>query len=97
MSLQLIEKKLGQLRGHIRLMFFSWGLAKVTMWAAGLTLWLYYTDMLLKLPGGLRVGFLVVAIVVLLVVAVRSLIYPLSRTISDEDLALLVEREYPLL
>jgi len=59
MSLTLIEKKLSQLRGHIRLMFFSWGLAKLTMWAAGLTLWLFYTDLLLKLPGGLRVGFLV--------------------------------------
>lgn len=97
MSLTLIEKKLGQLRGHIRLMFFSWGLAKLTIWAAGLTLWLYYTDLLLKLPGGMRVAFLIVAIVILLVVAVRSLIYPLTRTISDEDLALLVEREYPLL
>lgn len=97
MSLTLIEKKLGQLRGHIRLMFFSWGLAKLTIWAAGLTLWLYYTDLLLKLPGGMRLGFLAVAAVILLVVAIRSLIYPLTRTLSDEDLALLVEREYPLL
>ena len=97
MSLTLIEKKLSQLRGHIRLMFFSWGLAKLTMWGAGLTLWLYYTDLLLKLPGGLRVGFLGVALLILAVIAVRSLFYPLSRTLSDEDLALLVEREYPLL
>jgi len=97
MSLTLIEKKLGQLRGHIRLMFFSWGLAKLTIWAAGLTLWLYYTDLLLKLPGGMRIGFLAVAVVILLVVAARSLIYPLTRTLTDEDLALLVEREYPLL
>ena len=97
MSLTLIEKKLSQLRGHIRLMFFSWGLAKLTMWAAGLTLWLYYTDLLLKLPGGLRVAFLVGALAILAIVAARSLFYPLSRTITDEDLALLVEREYPLL
>ena len=97
MSLTLIEKKLGQLRGHIRLMFFSWGLAKLTIWGAALALWLFYTDLLLNLPGGMRVGFLVVALVILGVVAVRSLVYPLSRTISDEDLALLVEREYPLL
>jgi hypothetical protein len=67
------------------------------MWAAGLTLWLYYTDLLLKMPGGLRIAFLVVALVILVVVAARSLFYPLSRTISDADLALLVEREYPLL
>jgi len=97
MSLTLIEKKLSQLRGHIRLMFFSWGLAKLTMWAAGLALWLYYTDLLLKLPSGLRLGFLGAALLILCVVAVRSLIYPLSRTLTDEDLALLVEREYPLL
>lgn len=97
MSLTLIEKKLSQLRGHIRLMFFSWGLAKLTIWAAALTLWLFYSDMLLKLPGGFRLVFLLIALVLLAVVAVRSLVYPLSRTISDEDLALLVEREYPLL
>jgi hypothetical protein len=97
MSLTLIEKKLGQLRGHIRLMFVSWGLAKLTIWAAGLTLLLYYMDLMLKLPGGLRLAFLLTAVVVLLVIAMRSLVYPLSRTLSDEDLALLVEREYPLL
>ncbi|MCC6466547.1 MAG: hypothetical protein IT463_14495 [Planctomycetes bacterium] len=93
----VIEKKLAQLRGHIRLMFLSWGLAKVIIWAAGLTLWLYYTDRVLQLPGGVRVGFLVMALVVLAVVAIRGLVYPLSRTLTDEDLALLVEREYPLL
>lgn len=97
MSLTLIEKKLSQLRGHIRLMFLSWGLAKLVIWAAGLTLWLYYSDLVLKLPGGLRVAFLGFAVLVLLVVALRNLVYPLSRTLSDEDLALLVEREYPLL
>jgi hypothetical protein len=97
MSLSVIEKKLSQLRGHIRLMFLSWGLAKLLIWAAGLTLWLYYTDRILKLPGGMRLGFLVLAIVILIVIAIRNLVYPLSRTLSDEDLALLVEREYPLL
>jgi hypothetical protein len=97
MSLSVIEKKLSQLRGHIRLMFLSWGLAKLLIWAGGLTLWLYYTDRILKLPGGMRLGFLVLAIVILVVIAIRNLVYPLSRTLSDEDLALLVEREYPLL
>ncbi|MBK8206985.1 MAG: hypothetical protein IPK87_09380 [Planctomycetes bacterium] len=97
MSLSLIEKKLAQLRGHIRLMFLSWGLAKLLIWAAGLTLWLYYTDLVLKLPGGMRVGFLVLSLLILAVIAIRNLVYPLSRTLSDEDLALLVEREYPLL
>ncbi len=97
MSLSVIEKKLSQLRGHIRLMFLSWGMAKLMIWAAGLTLWLYYTDRILKLPGGLRLAFLITAVVVLIVIAIRNLVYPLSRTLSDEDLALLVEREYPLL
>lgn len=97
MSLSIIEKKLAQLRGHIRLMFLSWGLAKVVIWAACLTLWLYYTDRILELPGGLRLAALISAVIVLLIVAVRSLVYPLSKTLSDEDLALLVEREYPLL
>jgi hypothetical protein len=97
MSLSVIEKKLAQLRGHIRLMFLSWGLAVLLIWAAGLTLWLYYTDRILELPGGLRVGALVLAVLILVLVAVRKLVYPLSRTLSDEDLALLVEREYPLL
>lgn len=97
MSISAIEKKLAQLRGHIRMTFLSWGLAKVTIWAALLTLWLYYTDRLLQLPGGVRLAFLMAALGVLVVVAIRSLFYPLSRTLTDEDLALLVEREYPLL
>lgn len=97
MSLTVIEKKLAQLRSHIRMTFLSWGLAKVTIWAALLTLWLYYSDRVLQLPGGVRVGFLAVALLVVAVVAIRSLFYPLSRTLTDEDLALLVEREYPLL
>ncbi|MBX3473872.1 MAG: hypothetical protein KF754_05775 [Planctomycetes bacterium] len=97
MSITDIEKKLGQLRSHIRLTFLSWGVAKVTIWAALLTLWLYYTDRILQLPGGVRLAFLVAAVVGLVVVAIRSLFYPLSRTLTDEDLALLVEREYPLL
>lgn len=97
MSITDIEKKLGQLRSHIRLTFLSWGLAKVTIWAALLTLWLYYTDRVLQLPGGVRLAFLAAAALAVVVVAIRSLFYPLSRTMTDEDLALLVEREYPLL
>lgn len=97
MSISVIEKKLSQLRGHIRMTFLSWGIAKVTIWAALLTLWLYYTDRLLQLPGGVRLAFLLASLGVLVVVAIRSLFYPLSRTLTDEDLALLVEREYPLL
>ncbi len=97
MSLTLIENKLARLRRHIRVMFVAWGFAKVMIWAAALILWLFYTDYMLHLPGGLRVAFLVAAVLILLVVAFRSIVYPLSRTLSDEDLALLVEREYPLL
>ncbi|MCL4730354.1 MAG: hypothetical protein KJ044_07980, partial [Planctomycetes bacterium] len=97
MTTTVIEQKLAQLRSHIRLTFLSWGLAKVTIWAAVLTLWLYYTDRILQLPGGVRLLFLGVAAVAVIVVALRGIVFPLSRTLSDEDLALLVEREYPLL
>jgi hypothetical protein len=97
MSLSLIEKKLAQLRSHLRLTFLSWGIALAMIWASGLTLWLYYTDRILKLPSGLRIAFLVGALAILLIVVIRNLLYPLSRSLSDEDLALMVEREYPLL
>ncbi|MCC6574379.1 MAG: hypothetical protein IT462_11370 [Planctomycetes bacterium] len=97
MSISIIEQKLAQLRSHIRLMFLSYGLAKLLMWVAGLALWLYWSDRVLDLPGPARIGFLVAALMVLAVVFIRNLVYPLSRTLSDEDLALLVEREYPLL
>lgn len=97
MSTTVIEQKLAQLRSHIRLTFLSWGVAKVTIWAALLTLWLYYSDRVLQLPGGVRLAFLGIAIVAVIIVALRSIVFPLSRTLSDEDLALLVEREYPLL
>ena len=38
MSLSLIESKLAQLRGHIWLMFLSYGLGLLLVWMAGLTL-----------------------------------------------------------
>lgn len=97
MSLSLIESKLAQLRGHIRLMFLSHGVGMLVIWVAALALWMFWSDYLLNLPAGVRVGFLVVACLVVAVVIIRNIIYPLSRTLSDEDLALLVEREYPLL
>ena len=97
MSLEKIEAKLAHLRGYIRLMFVSFGLAKICIWATALTFWLYYSDRLLQLPGGVRLAFLAVAVIILAVVGVRALVYPLTKTISDEDLALLVENEYPLL
>lgn len=97
MSLERIEKKLGQLRGHIRLMFLAHGIARTVIWAAVITLVLFYTDLLLELPGALRIVFLIGGILVLTIIAIRNLFYPLKKTLSDEDLALLVEREYPLL
>jgi hypothetical protein len=97
MSLSLIESKLAQLRGHIRLMFLSYGLGLLLVWIAGLALWLFWSDYLLNLPAVVRVTFLVISCLVLVVVIIRNIIYPLSRTLTDEDLALLVEREYPLL
>jgi hypothetical protein len=97
MSLSLIESKLAQLRGHIRLMFLSYGLGLLLVWVAGLALWLFWSDYLLNLPAGVRVTFLLISLLVLAVVIIRNVVYPLSRTLTDEDLALLVEREYPLL
>ena len=94
MSLSLIESKLAQLRGHIRLMFLSYGLGLLLVWVAGLALWLFWSDYLLNLPAGVRVTFLVLSCLALAVVVIRNIVYPLSRTLTDEDLALLVEREY---
>ncbi len=97
MTLSLIESKLAQLRSHIRLMFLSYGLGLVVIWIACLALWLFWTDYLLNLPAVVRIGFLVASFIALAVIVIRNIIYPLTRTLTDEDLALLVEREYPLL
>ena len=43
MSISIIEKKLAQLRGHIRMTFLSWGVAKVVIWASLLVLWLFFS------------------------------------------------------
>lgn len=93
----VIRRKLGKLRNHIRWMFVAHGMATVLMVLALLLIWHYLTDTFLELPLELRAGALVGMGVVLLVVLLRRVVYPLTRRPSDHELALLVEKEYPLL
>ena len=46
-------------------------------------------------PAGFAIT-LIIAIVIVLLYFIRHIVYPLSRRLSIEDIALIVEREYPL-
>ncbi|MCK6440109.1 MAG: hypothetical protein L6Q71_07910, partial [Planctomycetes bacterium] len=92
-----IRRKLAGLRSSLRWMFVAHGMARVLLALALLLLWHYGTDVLLHLSLPLRAGALLIMAGVVGFILVRKIAYPLSRRISEEELALLVENEYPLL
>jgi hypothetical protein len=92
-----VRLKLARLRRNIRWMFVAHGMARVAVTFCGLLLWHYLTDTFLQLPLSLRAGMLVIMGLVLLYAVIRFIVYPLTRRLSDHELALLVEAEYPLL
>jgi len=93
----LIRRKLSKLRNHIRWMFVAHGMARVLMALALLLIWHYATDTFLELPIEFRAGALIGMAGVVGWIFLRSVVYPLTRRLTDYELALLVEKEYPLL
>ncbi len=89
--------KLRKLRNNIRWMFLAHGTSRLLTLFVAMLAWHFLTDTFLKPPLGIRFAMLIVIFVALLILFFRSIFYPLTKRPSDEELALLVEKEYPLL
>jgi uncharacterized small protein (DUF1192 family) len=94
-SLERIAQRLGSLRSTIRLFFTIDWLGRSLLFASMFLIGLFVVDFLFILPLGLRVILELGALGVLVYLLAFRLIRPLALRISDDDLALLVEREYP--
>ena len=90
-----IETALDGLRGRIRRRFLVHGLGWLLAAVALLLLAHFALDRLLDLPTALRVLALVALAVYLGFAIRRRLLYPMSRRLGTDDLALLVERVHP--
>jgi len=95
MSLNTLDKKIDRLRGRIRRLFLWIGLTKLLMAIAALLLLSFLFDYTMHLPVEVRIASGVIALLVVFVVLLRTVAYPLSVRISDEDLALAIEARRP--
>jgi hypothetical protein len=94
-TLERIAQRLGGLRHTIRTLFVIDWLGRTLLFVSVFAIALFLTDFLLLLPLQLRVLTELAALSFAGYVAYTRLIRPLALPISDDDLALLVEREYP--
>ena len=92
-----VRARLSQLRRQLRWYYFVSGLNQTIIVGSCCAMVLMGIWLALR-PPELVMGILSFAAVAFtLAVLVRRLLYPISRSISDTDLVVLVEREYPLL
>jgi hypothetical protein len=96
-SLAGIESRLERIRGRIRTLFLIDGAARVALGLVGFIVATFALDWIFNLPSAVRLVFLIGGGAVLTWIIVRRLVYPLGVGISDDDLALFVERRYPQL
>lgn len=96
-SMTGIESRLDHVRGRIRRLYFIDGTARMGLALVAFIVATFALDWLFHLPPAVRLVFLIGGGAALTWIAVRRLIYPLGVGISDDDLALFIERRYPQL
>ena len=98
MLLPEIKNRFDNVRKKIRTWFLVNGLARLLIFISLFSIGTFIIDWFVPdLPRGVRVSFLLIGIAVLGYVIFRYLIYPLKKSITDDDIAICVERLYPAL
>ncbi len=90
-----VTQRLSRLRGAIRRLFALDGLARLGLAMTAFVVLTFLLDWSLILPAGVRVFLLLVGIAGFGFLAFKRILYPLGVKISDDDLALFVERHFP--
>ena len=90
-----LTARLSRIRSSIRGLFALDGLSRLVLTFAALVCLTFGLDWIFHLPVGVRIFFLAAGGLLLLIILVRRLFRPLGVRISDDDLALLVERTHP--
>ncbi|MBI4835328.1 MAG: hypothetical protein HY811_11010 [Planctomycetes bacterium] len=96
MLLPAISERLGQVRNRIRRVFWINGLIHSVIFLAVFSIATFIIDWSVPdLPKGVRISFLVIGFITLVYFVFKYLAYPLRKPITDEDIAICVERFYP--
>lgn len=90
-----VTARLSRLRGAIRRLFILDGLSRILLATVAFIVVTFLLDWSLILPAGVRLFLLAAGAIGVGVLAFKRLFYPLGVKISDDDLALFVERHFP--
>lgn len=90
-----VTARLSRLRGNIRRLFALDGLSRLMLALCAFVVVTFLLDWSLILPSGVRLVLLAAGLAGFGVVAFKRIVYPLGVRISDDDLALFVERHFP--
>ncbi len=90
-----IASRLGGIRGSIRSLFALDGSSRLLLALAAFIAVTFMIDWTFILPREVRLVLLAGGLVLAGWIIARRLAYPLSRRVSDDDLAIIVERHYP--
>jgi hypothetical protein len=90
-----VAARLSRLRGAIRSLFALDGISRLLLALSAFIVVTFLLDWSLILPVGVRLFLLAAGLGGFAVLAFKRLFYPLGVRISDDDLALFVERHFP--
>jgi hypothetical protein len=90
-----VTERLSRLRGAIRRLFALDGLSRLLLALAAFVVATFLLDWSLLLPPGVRLVLLAAGLVGFGVLGFKRILYPMGVKISDDDLALFVERHFP--
>ncbi len=90
-----LAARLGRLRGAIRALFALDGLSRLVLAAAAFVAVTFAIDWTLLLPAEVRLVMLAGGLALAGWILLRKVLRPLGVRVSDDDLAVFVERHYP--
>ena len=90
-----VTARLSRLRGAIRGLFAADGCSRLLLALVAFVVVTFLLDWSLILPAGVRLVLLVAGLAGFGVLSFKRIFYPLSVKITDDDLALFVERHFP--
>jgi len=93
--LSLIGRRLDRVRGAIKSLFLLDGVARLLVAMVIFVVATFLLDWVFILPSPVRLVLLVLGLGGMGWIAARRILYPIGVKISDDDLALFVERHYP--
>ena len=94
-SLHEITARLDRIRAAIRKLYLLDGAGRLLIAVGAFVLATFILDWFFILPPGVRVLFLIAGLAGFAWIAARRIARPMAVPISDDDLALFVERHYP--